>query len=70
MFGNRWWKPVQLLEAKRNDAEWKREEQRKQLEKVRKMKQLKQLQDKIIGIEAESTVGSGTRKYWHRAGKL
>ena len=46
---------LRLLEAKRNDAEWQREEQRKQLEKARKMKQLKQLQDEIKGIEAEST---------------
>ena len=46
---------LRLLEAKRNDAEQQREEQRKQLEKARKMKQLKQLQDEIRGIEAEST---------------
>ena len=46
---------LQLLEAKRNDAEWQREEQRKQLIKARKMKQVKQLQDEIKGIEAEST---------------
>ena len=46
---------LQLLEAKWNDAEQKREQERKQLEKAIMMKQLKKLQDEIKGIEVKST---------------